>query len=146
MKKPAVLLQLILAVSLLTAAPGTKSTSAVKPAQKKGVKTDPPPLTKVQPEDVIAHLEQSIGWYRQVGSAEQLSGVPTDLVDLDLSGVNERARKGAGRRIGNRTGHGFIELVVQLEPGLGWRGKERYCSQNDWEHKATRLHDVHLIK
>ena len=94
MKKPVVLLQIFLVATLLSAAQEAKTTTskpASKPAQspkqsqKKNAKPEPPPLTKVQPEDVLAHLEQSIAWYRQVRAAEQLSGVPSDLVVRDVT-------------------------------------------------------------
>lgn len=64
--RPLALLLLLLSASL-TGAP------------KKVNRTDPPPAT-VRPDDVIAHLEESIAWYRAVQAAEQLTGVPTDLV------------------------------------------------------------------
>ena len=53
-------------------------------ASKKSSKTAPPP-TKVQAQDVIEHLELTIAWYRGVAAAEQLTGVPTDLVVRDTT-------------------------------------------------------------
>ncbi len=69
--RPCLLLFLLLCASL-TGAP------------KKTARTDPPPA-KVRPEDVIAHLEESIAWYRGVVAAEQLTGIPSDLVVRDAT-------------------------------------------------------------
>jgi len=47
-----------------------------------------PPATSIQASDVVAHLEQTIGWYRRISTDEPSTGVPGDILFREATQQN----------------------------------------------------------